>query len=310
MFDHLVVVRGTHIYRCLGCGLATWDWTAFDCAEFYDQSYWKSADVDKGYADYFALAEALASTNKMRLAWITRRLGRLIDRARPRNNEEPRASARAALRSSNACKSTRDYLDRRPSLLDVGCGPGFFVQAAANAGFAAAGVEVSEFAVNFARERLGQNVWQGQARSSDLRSGPYDVVTLWDVLEHVADPRDTLAALAEVIPAGGLLALSTGDVSSLVARLSGARWHLFTLPEHLWFFTPGSLRRLLRRVGLEPVACRYEICWYPVRYLIERVAAMCGCRRVVSPRLGALGKLAVPVTLADIITILARKRPR
>ncbi len=273
-FRPLVVVRGTQIFRCIRCGLATWDWRVFDFESFYDESYWKSREIGKGYADYFSLAGAMAHTHKERLAWIARHL--------------PAPS-------------------RKPSLLDVGCGPGFFVQAATQAGFAAAGIEVSRYAVNFAREQLDQDVWQGQVRSTDLRSGPYNVVTMWDVIEHLADPADALAALAKVMAPRSVLALSTGDISSLTARLSGARWHLFNLPEHMWFFNPGSLRRLLRKAGLRPIDYRYETCWYPVRYLAERLEAMFASKWTMSAHLGPLGELCVPVTLADIVTVLARK---
>lgn len=271
----LLVARNTPIYRCRGCGLATWDWPAFDPPAFYDASYWRSTSVSKGYADYFALAAAQGRTHRQRLRWIRRHL---------------RCAA------------------RRPRLLDAGCGPGFFVQAAVQAGFVAAGVEVSESAVQYARDELSQQVWQGHVRPADLRGGPYDVVTLWDVIEHLPDPAAALAAVARVLPLGGLLALSTGDLSSLAARLSGRHWHLFTLPEHLWFFTRDSLRRLLRRCGFEPVDWRCEVGWYTLRYLVERLEAMFAAPRSVSPRLGPLGRLPVPMTLADIVSVLAVRR--
>lgn len=277
-YRSLATVRGTHIVQCTGCGLATWDWHGFDPEAFYDASYWKSCDPHTGYADYFALAAATQRTHARRLRWI---------RGAPASRGGGTANP--------------------PRLLDAGCGPGFFVQAAAQAGFAAAGVELSAAAVAHARDELGQNVWRGHVCRADLRDGPYDVVTLWDVLEHLPDPAAALAAVADVLRPGGVLALSTGDVSSLAARLSGSRWHLFTLPEHLWFHTPNSLRHLLRRVGLEPIDCRYEVCWYTVRYLTERLEAMFGGRRWLSSRLGAVGRRAVPATMADVVTLLARK---
>lgn len=281
-FRPLLTVRGRQIYRCSVCGLATWDWRGVDLSGFYEEPYWKSPDVGRGYADYFALAGALTYTHRQRLRWITAALARA-------------GGARCAVAAE------------RPALLDAGCGPGFFVQAAQQRGFRASGVEISDYAVRFAREQLGLDVRRGQVRREDLRPGPYDVVTLWDVLEHLPDPAAALAAVAGVLRAGGLLALSTGDIASPVARLSGRRWHLFNLPEHLWFFTLSSLRRLLRRAGLQPIQQRREVCWYTLRYIVERLEAMLGSRRLVSPHLHRLGRLPVPVTLLDIVTILARK---
>jgi SAM-dependent methyltransferase len=274
----LANVRGTEIVQCTRCKLATWDWADFDFEAFYDASYWQSENVGKGYANYFALADALAATNQKRLKLISRLRGG------------------AANGGSSAGK-----------LLDAGCGPGFFVKAAHDAGYNATGVEVSQFAVDFARDELGLNVCQGQVRSADLPDGPFDVVTLWDVIEHLPDPAQAVADLGNALAPGGVLLLSTGDVNSLVAKLSGSRWHLFTLPEHLWFFTPASLRTLLERAGLEVVDQRYEICWYPIRYLTERLEAMFIRRRVLSPLLGPVGRIALPVTLADVVTMAARK---
>jgi 2-polyprenyl-3-methyl-5-hydroxy-6-metoxy-1,4-benzoquinol methylase len=285
-FDPLVVVRNTPIRRCAGCRLATWDWGSFDPTAFYDESYWKSADVGKGYADYFAMAGAMQYTHAHRLAWIQR-----------------------LLRTSAAPTPESAHLAAAPALLDAGCGPGFFVKAAANAGFTAAGVEISEFAANFARQELGLNVWPGGVRRAELGRGPYDVVTLWDVIEHLPDPTDSLAAINSVLRPGGLLVLSTGDVDSLVAKLSGARWHLFTLPEHLWFFNRQSLRRLLARTGFGLLQCKYEVCWYTTRYLVERLESVFGARRRTSKYLGALGRIPIPVTLADIVTCAAIKLP-
>lgn len=276
-YELLMTVRGTQIVRCAGCGLATWDWRGLDLQAFYDESYWRSTQTGKGYVDYFALADAMDSTHRKRLRWIHNLLlAQSVQQATPR-------------------------------LLDAGCGPGFFVKAAAEKGFQAAGVEVSAFAATFASEQLGQNVWHGQVRREDLRGGPYDVVTMWDVIEHLPDPADALAALATTLRSRGLIILSTGDRSTFAARLSGARWHLFTLPEHLWFFTRHSLTRLLARCGLNVVGYRYEVCWYPLRYLIERIEAVAGSRGVLSTRLGCFGRIRLPATLGDIVTVVARK---
>lgn len=285
----LYSVRGTKIWQCPSCGLATWDWQTFDFEAFYGQDYWKSSELGKGYADYFSLAPAMTRTHRKRLPWLKNYLSLPLG---------PPSSP--------------------PHLLDAGCGPGFFVQAAAEFGFDAYGVEISDFAARFAREELHQNVWQGRIEAGSLYPDSafrvpqttfrYDVVTLWDVIEHLPDPADSISALAEVIRPGGLLALSTGDVRSLAARVCGPKWHLFNLPEHLWFFTPASLRHILQRSGFDVMAWHYEVCWYSLRYLAERCEAAFRLRRVISPNLGRLENLPLPVTLLDIVTVLARRR--
>lgn len=344
-------VRGTAIVCCRGCGLATWAWPTFEPREFYDASYWRSADIGKGYADYFALADALRATNAARarllrglLAREVRsiagaagslleargsfsatplppgkdlgegralRCGRLVETPAPMDPGSEMIARSPATpqveEHSRRLETSATVREQAFRVLDVGCGPGYFLQAAVGAGFAARGVEASEFAARFAREQLGLEVRHGLARREDLGEEPCDVVTMWDVIEHVPDPRASLSAAAAVTRPGGLLALSTGDRSSLVARLSGRHWHLYNLPEHLWFFTSSGLRRLLREVGFAPIRVAYEVCWYPLRYLVERLEASLRLGRGLSGRLGPLGRAALPVTLGDIVTIVARR---
>ncbi len=307
----LHIVRGTPIVCCRGCGLATWAWPPFEPPEFYDASYWRSADIGKGYADYFALAEALRATNAARARLLRRLLAREAGRDADSHRYSTRPSHAHAPTRAGAHPPRFDHgvtaSASPPRLLDIGCGPGYFLQAAVTAGFAARGVEASAFAARFAREQLGVDVWQGLARREDLGDDACDVVTMWDVIEHLPDPRASLSAAAAITRPGGLLALSTGDRSSLVARVSGRHWHLYNLPEHLWFFTAGGLRRLLQEVGFAPLHIAYEACWYPLRYLVERLEASLRAGRVFSHRLGYLGRAVMPVTLGDIVTIVARR---
>ena len=68
----------------------------------------------------------------------------------------------------------------------------------------------------------------------------FDVIVMLDVIEHVPDPRETLALCEKHLNPGGIVVITTGDFGSLPARLLGARWRLMTPPQHLWFFTPGA----------------------------------------------------------------------
>lgn len=272
-------VRDTPIRQCTTCGLATWSFPAFDPAGFYADDYWLSSSAGKGYADYFRLARATQRTHRARIARIRRYL--------PPGAEPVR-------------------------LLDAGCGPGAFLLAARQQGWTVAGVEVSHFAARHAREEHGLDVWQGQVVAGQLGPGGYDAVTLWDVIEHLPDPAASLRAVHEALRPGGVLALSTGDIRSLAARATGAGWHLYNLPEHLWFFTRASLHRLLRAGGFRPVWTGYDVGWYTLEYLVERLEATLARSRGrwTSPLqpgrpLGLIGQSSVPATLLDILTIVA-----
>lgn len=154
-------------------------------------------------------------------------------------------------------------------LLDIGCATGTFV-AEASTVYTAAGTDVSLDACRVARHR-GLDVLVTDAVALPFASASHDVITMWDTIEHLAAPVAVLAEVARVLRPGGTLVLSTGDVSSWCARLSGRRWHLFTVPEHRYFFSPHSLTRILDRVGLRCTACYHTGGYYSPAYLIERL---------------------------------------
>lgn len=268
----LTLANGCPLLQCPRCLLAWWPWEDFDPAGFYDRDYFCSPAADRGYDDYGALEAGGRRTARMRLRVI-----RDVRRA---------AGVGAA----------------PGSLLDVGCATGVFLDEARRAGWRTTGIEVSRYAVEVARGR-GLDVRQAPVEAAVPADARFDCVTLWDVIEHLRDPCGTTASLARLLPSGGVMALSTGDVSSLAARLSGARWHLFNLPEHLFFFSPRSLRALLGRAGLRVARLRREPSWCPVRYLTERVLKSARRRRPEAD----WGRLVLPVTLLDVVSVYATK---
>lgn len=269
----LTLRNGAALLGCSRCGLGWWDWPAFEPAEFYDRDYFQSPKAGKGYDDYAALEPAARRTARARL----RRIRRLLARTRP--GGEPRR------------------------LLELGCGTGCFLDEARAAGWSARGLEVSPYAARVAGDRRLDVTCAGVEAASRVFAGQRaDCVALWDVLEHVCDPRATLRDAGALLEPGGVLALSTGDLHSLCARLSGRAWHLFNLPEHLYFFTPTCLKRLLAAAGLRRVTVTREINWIPLHYAAERLRKSLGLRARPGTARGApIDRLALPATLLDVI---------
>jgi 2-polyprenyl-3-methyl-5-hydroxy-6-metoxy-1,4-benzoquinol methylase len=138
---------------------------------------------------------------------------------------------------------------RTGRLLDVGCGSGFFVEEASAAGFAAEGSEISAAAAGFARGR-GLFVHLGTLAEAGLPAGAFDVVTLFEVVEHLPDPAALIAEAAGLLRPGGLLYLTTPNFGGLTRRLLGPAWSVIA-PEHVSLLTARSLRALARRAGLD-----------------------------------------------------------
>ena len=135
-------------------------------------------------------------------------------------------------------------------MLEVGCSWGFFLEAARNRGWQVGGVELSDSAAIWAKERLGLNVTCGTIEDSPFNGeAAFDVVVAWHVIEHVREPMDFLKIARERLRPGGLLALRTPNIRSLPARINGWAWQWVGAPAHLSLFSPKSLGLAAERAG-------------------------------------------------------------
>ena len=177
-------------------------------------------------------------------------------------------------------------------LLDVGCATGFFLEAA-SAHWDVTGVELSDFAGEYARREFGHTVLTGDIADVDLPDASFDVVTLWNTVEHMSDPRQAMSHVARVATPGALVVLTTGNVAGPLARRDLANWNLMTPPEHLYFFDPNTITRMLQDAGLT----------------VRRIAQ--------DGRIGTTGSLvstgarmlAAALGLGNVMTVYARRTP-
>ena len=140
---------------------------------------------------------------------------------------------------------------RRPPpgrLLEIGSGYGLFLERARDAGYDVHGVELSATASSHAT-RLGLDVFGGQLAQAP--TAPADVICFWDTLEHVPDPLDFLRQVRRRLAPGGIFALSVPNVASAPARALGARWWTLKPEQHIWHFSPRTLRSLASAAELE-----------------------------------------------------------
>ena len=259
-------VDGCDVLQCAGCGLGRSEAGAFDPAAYYTEAYFTGGLTD-GYPDYRG-SEPVLRREFARSAAFVRRF-------RPGGR-----------------------------LLELGCAYGFFLKEAAP-WFAVAGIELAADAAAHCRA-AGLTVLHGVADEANLRQvGPVDVIVLFDVIEHLPEPRETLALCARYLDPGGIIVITTGDFASLPARLMGTGWRLMTPPQHLWFFTPESMRRLSAGLGLEVEHLDHPWKIVPVSLILFQLRRMLGIGGAGAvPRASGLG---VPVNLFDAMRIVLRK---
>ncbi len=194
------------------------------------------------------------------------------------------------------------------SLLDIGAYIGVFVEEAQKSGWNALGVEPSDWAAEEA-QKCGLNVIQGTQDSPQIRAQQYDVITMWDVIEHVDSPSEEMAKAYELLKPGGWLVLHTMDINSLTAKVMGSRWPWF-MDMHLHYFSQKSMKQMLEKNGYEVVWSGAMGRYLRLGYIASRVEAwnqILG--RMVNRVVGGLrlSHVALPVNFGDLFTVYARK---
>ncbi len=139
------------------------------------------------------------------------------------------------------------------TLLDVGCGTGDFLKIAQQSGWRILGTELGQDAVAQATQKLGGCVLQGDISTLGLPADAYSLITSYHVIEHLLDPVEKLKQCYRLLSSEGALFVETPNISSLGARISGAKWSHIIPPEHIVYFSPRSLEYALRKAGFNRV---------------------------------------------------------
>lgn len=145
------------------------------------------------------------------------------------------------------------FAPQRGRLLDIGCGPGNFLDRARARGWSVAGVEWVEQAACVARDHYGLTVTVSSGEETHLPGGENDVVTLWDVLEHVPHPKKMLLECRRLLTPSGMLVFSVPNLDSFSRYLFGRAWIGWDAPRHLHLFSEEVIERLLAMTGFEMV---------------------------------------------------------
>jgi 2-polyprenyl-3-methyl-5-hydroxy-6-metoxy-1,4-benzoquinol methylase len=198
---------------------------------------------------------------------------------------------------------------RGRKLLDVGCYIGVFLEIAAKHGWDAWGIEPSQWAAEQAK-KLGLNVISGTLETANLPEASFDVVTLWDVIEHLSDPMAEIHRVHHILKPGGLIVIHTMDIDSLFARVMGPRWP-WLMEMHIYYFSQRTMAVMLEKAGFAVVRSGPHGRFQTLGYLGTRFTALFGkLGRPVDRALNLtrLRQMTVPINLGDLFTVYARKR--
>jgi 2-polyprenyl-3-methyl-5-hydroxy-6-metoxy-1,4-benzoquinol methylase len=198
-------------------------------------------------------------------------------------------------------------------VLEVGCATGEFL-ALAGQRYDMWGLDVSPAATELAREknpRFAAQIFTGFIEEQAFPAAHFDAIVLWDVIEHIWDPREVCHQLMKLLRPGGSFLLSTPDIGAATARLMQKRWAFMTPPEHLGFFSTPSLNYLLEQdLGLRTTSSESSGKWANIGFLaykLRRVFPVLPEAFVAGVRKSPLGNATMYVPTADVRYVAARK---
>ncbi len=265
------------VVTCESCGLTYVTPRLSDASlidEVYNEGYWRSdAAKDRGYTDYAADEPLYLRTYRRRLSVVKR------------------------------------HFPQPGRVLDVGCAAGFFLSIAQEAGWDVTGLEPSD-AIRARAERLigADNVRAGLLGEVEFEPGSFDLITFWDVIEHIPDTAAALRVARGLLAPGGKLLVETQNVNSRAAKLLGKRWQHYKHAEHIYHFNPDTIARLFDEAGFEILE---NTPWLGGKYvsmgfIAERAGRLHPILSTLLSPLNLLSKSAVYVNLFDEMIIVAQ----
>lgn len=273
-------VNGFQIVECVRCGLVYTNprLRIEALIEVYDQSYFQSDNsLVHGYVDYAAEAPLILRTFRQRWRHLLRFHGR-----------------------------------EKGRLLDVGCAFGYLLKIAQSDGWEVAGLDASLHAVNHAQTKLQLPVQHSDLSEIPFPDHSFDIITMWDVIEHLPDPLNVLRSCWATLKPGGLFSIITPDCSSFSARWFGSRWVEYQKPhEHLYFFSRKRLPQVLESMGFRMESAGTAAKHVPLGFALERLESY---RPTIFKALGAAAKklklanTSVKINPFDKMFLVARKK--
>jgi 2-polyprenyl-3-methyl-5-hydroxy-6-metoxy-1,4-benzoquinol methylase len=273
---------GYRVLTCSSCGLVyvTPRLQGQALLDVYDEGYWKSANPKaRGYADYAREADLYLKTFDKRMRLVAR------------------------------------HLPPHARVLDVGCAAGYFLRVAQRHGHDVHGVEMSAAIAGEAVRALGADrvhvgTLDDAIAAKGHAPGSFDLVTLWDVVEHVPEPQPLLHTIHGLLKPTGRLLLETQNVGSRWARLLGRRWHHYKHDEHLYHFDPRTIRRLLDDCGFDvlELGSRYAGKYVSFAFLAERAGRLGRVPGLLATPLRLLRRCNLYVNPQDELIVVARPR--
>jgi 2-polyprenyl-3-methyl-5-hydroxy-6-metoxy-1,4-benzoquinol methylase len=227
--------KGTDIVECEHCSLIYVPTAAPEFAAVYREDYFASNRYDQGYFNYASEFENHMATFKARLEDCER------------------------------------ILLRKGRVLDVGCALGHFGEAAKRQGWDVYLTDVSDYAVIESRKQFAINGFISGPTKIPVKKECFDLVTLYDVIEHLSHPMDLLRDIKQALGSDGILHITTPNVTGFSAALMGKKWYHLKPDENFLYFSPKTIQAMLEKCGFEVLKIKPVSVYFRVNDVLNRL---------------------------------------
>jgi 2-polyprenyl-3-methyl-5-hydroxy-6-metoxy-1,4-benzoquinol methylase len=261
------------LVKCGACGFVSANMTLTDeeVARLYDRSYFFGDE----YLDYVAEEESLRLNFNSRLRTL-----------------------------QHVVPDLREH-----DIFEIGAAYGFFLDEARHFAKSVSGIDISQDAIAYGRSRFELDIQQGDYLKREL-GRKYGVVAMWDTVEHLQRPDLFVAKVKDDLMPGGILALTTGDIGSVNARLRGQKWRMIHPPTHLHYFSADTMKKLLDRQGFDVVHLSHPGISRKLRSILYYVLVWRTRKTELYDALShwRVFDLPINVNMFDIMYVIARRR--
>jgi SAM-dependent methyltransferase len=200
--------------------------------------------------------------------------------------------------------------EQHKSLLEIGSAYGFFLEVAKPAFERVLGIDITEDGCRYASETLGMPVVQDDFLAHDFKGERFDVMTMWDTIEHLREPNLYMEKLADMMPSGSLVTFTTGDVDGWNARLRKENWRMIHPPTHVHYFSRRTLSQMLDRYGFETVYSKHCGFYRSLDMVAYMILVLRQGNQKLYNALAATGltKFDFYLNMYDIMYVIGRKR--
>jgi SAM-dependent methyltransferase len=183
------------------------------------------------------------------------------------------------------------------TMIEIGSAFGFFLEVAEKRKWKAHGYETSEYASAIARTKYHQDVRTTNFLTDDIQT-KVDVICLFDTIEHLLKPSLYIEKISDSLKKNGGLIITTGDISSWVARVSGKKWRMIVPPLHIYYYSRRTITRLLEQYGFEILSISNESKYQNLNSILKY---QFGINKKAVPQ------IPVRVNIGDIMQVIAKK---